>query len=46
MDAMDVSGDNQVDIEQTLYKQRLSESGTRIGQKINDVSVKVVIKIS
>jgi len=36
VDAMDVAGDNQVDIETQVFKQRVAASGKHIGDKLND----------
>lgn len=36
VDAMDIAGDNQLNIEQSMFKQRLSASGRIIGDKSNE----------
>lgn len=43
VDAMDVSGDNQVDIETQIFKQRITASGGHIGDKLNDGVGKVSV---
>ncbi len=42
LDAMDIAGDNQVDIDHNIFKQRLNEKGHPIGAKGVEIIGKVI----
>ncbi len=41
LDAMDISGEHQLDILHTIFKRRLDENGARQGIIMNDVIIKI-----